>query len=221
MSPDAGGAPVVVGPRTRLGRELVARARARGETVVVIARHDRDVAALEQEYGADPGVRIRLAGDADRDAAARIWICALGPVQSEDRVDPSAVEQELADLAGLVTPGAHVVLVSTVLVLAPTPDRRYYAGWKSLVEARVRTIATERHAHVSVLHPGRLVDRNAQKSLSDFVHTPYPKLAGLVEGCNSTGPLVRTVGLDARMWLLFRGARVASVALTGRPGRAD
>ena len=112
------------------------------------------------------------------------------------------------------------MLVSSVVALAPKRDRGHYAGWKNLVESRVREIAAERGATVSVLYPGRLVAQGPQKRWRDFVHTAYPKLAGVVETSSNPHPADRIVGLDARLWLLTRGAVLASGTLA-RSGRRD
>lgn len=208
---------VVIGPRTRLGRELVARARGRGDRVLAVARPGRDAEELKATWGDDPGIEVVHAEvGADVPAGARVFVCALGPVQSGDRVDdPAVVEAELAALARLLGAKARVVLVSSVVALAPKRDRRHYGGWKNLVEDRLRVLAAENGVELSVVYPGRLVERRSGNSWRDFVHTPYPKLARVVETSSSRPPADRAVGLDARVWLLVRGARLASGALTG------
>ncbi|WP_235737216.1 hypothetical protein [Nocardioides alcanivorans] len=188
----------------------------------MVARHQRDADDLAASWGADPGVEIiRADSSIDVPEGARIHVCALGPVQSGDRVeDPTVVERELQALGDLVTSGSSVVLVSSVLALAPTRERAHYAGWKNLVEDRLGRLTTARGARLSVLHPGRLVEPG-QKFFRDFVHTPYPKMAALVEQTSNRGPHTRAVGLDARLWLLARGARVASSALVGSATQRD
>lgn len=232
----SGGGPsdtvVVIGPRTRLGRELIARARARGEDVVAVARHQRDADDLSATWGSDAGVRVALgaelasapspagAGGAESRAVvppgARLFICALGPVQSEDRVDAPVVMQREIEVVRhvLAAGGVRVVLVSSVLALAPKRDRRHYAGWKNLAEEWVRGAAARHGATVSVLYPGRLVDGDGQKRFHQFLHTPYPKLASIVERVSDQAH-IKTVGIDARLWLLARGARLASGAPAG------
>ena len=231
----AGGVTVVIGPRTRLGRELITRARARGEDVIAVARHQRDVDDLSVTWESDAGVRIvrgaallPSSSPADADVAhaqvvvpagAKLFICALGPVQSEDRVDDPAVVRAEVEVvrAALAAGKGRAVLVSSVLALAPKPERRHYAGWKNVVEEWVRKAAAEHGATLSVLYPGRLVDGGAQKNFRVFVHTPYPKLASVVERVSDQAHIKhgKTVGIDARLWLLARGARLASGAPTG------
>ena len=224
---DAGASPignrpptVVIGPRTRLGRELSARALERGERVLAIARHRREADDLRATWS-DAGVEVVPAQQADGVPAAQVFVCALGPVQSRDRVDPASGTPELAVLARWgAAGGARGGLGAAGVAWAPRLDRRHYAGWKNLVESRVREIAVERGAAVAVLYPGRLVGRGSQKKWRDFLHTPYPKLAHVVETSSNPDPTDRTVGLDARFWLLARGAALASgiLARSGRQG---
>ncbi len=209
---------VVLGPRTRLGAEVVRAALADGEQVVAVSRHQRD----------DEGLRDCAATVLRADALAsipegpvRLLICALGPVQSEDRVTTAEVERDLAVVEALLDRAtqAHVVLVSSVLALAPKADRRHYAGWKCLVEDRVRAAAVRRGASLAVFYPGRLVG-GSERVPKISVNTRYSKLGSLVGGSSRPKSSSRVIGLDARLWLLVRGAQVAAGAISGSGGLA-
>ncbi|MCW2790497.1 MAG: hypothetical protein JWP56_2800 [Aeromicrobium sp.] len=215
---------IVVGPRTRLGRALVSAAVERGEPVVAVARHAEDAAAL-----AGSGAEIVLASDhvEPHGRRVRVLVCALGPVHPTDPgtpVDPaadtSAVERDLAIVDRLLAaaPTATVVLVSTVIALAPGPDRRYYGGWKNVVERAVRELAHRHRAEVAVLYPGRLVADVSVTRPWHRLYTRYTRLARRVEEAAAAAPRSRVVGLDARLWLLVRGITIALGSVTGSAG---
>jgi hypothetical protein len=214
---------VVLGPRTRLGATLLEQVGQAGGSAVAIARHDRDGAAL----ASGPGEVLTIGADDATMAAAwgdrplRVHVCALGPVQSGDGVDVAAVERDLAFVERiLATAGdrpVQVVLVSTVIVLAPGTDRRFYGGWKGLVEERLRSLVASRpQAGFVVLHPGRLVGPDDAGRLGRFVHTTYGGLARRMLSPTTTTQRARLVGVDARLWLLTRTASLLVQVVTGR-----
>lgn len=220
---------VVVGPKTRLGQALVARATARGLDVYAVARDDRDLAALRDSDatvlpagGPDGG----LLGEAAPDSL-RIFVCALGPVHPEApqaAVDSDHVVRDLGLIRRVLDSApdatAHVVLVSTVIALAPGEDRRYYGGWKGLVEQELRELLAQRSApaDLSVLYPGRLMDDHERRRPWHRAHTSYTRLADIVERAAQRPGTSRVVGLDARAWLLARGASLTLRSFSGSPG---
>ncbi len=211
---------VVLGPRTRLGEELIARALGRGETVLAVSRHARDDAALATS-GATV-VRHDQVATVVPAGPVRLLICALGPVQSEDHVETADVERDLAVVEAVLerTTQAHVVLISSVLALAPKADRRRYAGWKCLVEDRVRAAAVRRRASLAVFYPGRLVEGTKSANPKSWMHTRYQKLGRVVDHSEQPKSLSRVVGLDARLWLGVRGLQVVASAVSGSGGLA-
>lgn len=209
---------VVVGPRTRLGAEVIRLALAEGEEVVAVARHERD----EQALADSPATVVRLYRlDALPRGPVRLHLCALGPVQSGDRVETADVERDLAAVETVLDRATqtHVTLVSSVLALAPKADRRHYAGWKCLVEDRVREAAVRRGASLAVFYPGRLVS-GQERVPKNLVNTRYPRLGSLVVHSSQLESQSRVVGLDARLWLLARGARLAVGAFSVSGGGA-
>src|SRR5690606_8544326 len=148
---------VVLGPRTRLGQQVVRQALAAGAEVVAVARHERDEKALSDSPATV--VRIEELGRL-APGPVRVLVCAMGPVQSGDRVATADVERDLAAVDSLLAgaTAAEVVLVSSVLALAPKADRRHYGGWKCLVEDRLTELAEAHGARLAVLYPGRLVE---------------------------------------------------------------
>lgn len=206
---------IVVGPRTRAGGAIVQRSAARGDDVFVVARHDADVAALA---GGDSTI-LRVDQDVDLlgedTGPVRILICALGPVHPEEARaaedtaaflrDLGFIERLLAAVSGRP---ASVVLISTVIALAPGDDRRYYGGWKCLVEQQLAESIDRLapRASFSVVYPGRLVDGPSR--LVPGLHATYRRLAvtvdGLADGCCRS----RVVGIDARLWMAARGLKL-------------
>ncbi|MDT0202587.1 hypothetical protein [Nocardioides sp. AE5] len=213
---------VVLGPRTRLGAELVRNAVARGERVIALARHDKDAEALAELGGAveviDPPTLGSLVGQPD---AVRLHVCAMGPVHTwQEQVDPAEVARDLSMVEAVLEWGgaaAHVVQVSSVVALAPGPDRRSYGGWKNLVEHEVRAAAQRHGAEFSVVYPGRLVERSDGR-IKNLLHTPYPRAASLVEKSGSKAPTARVIGADARIWLLVHGLKVMVRGVVGSGG---
>lgn len=200
---------VVIGPRTQLGAALLAKLE--GQDVVAVARHDRDAQALTDVAGA----RVAFAADAPgvlaADADLVIHVCALGPIHPEDPRpdDADRFEAELAAIEALVaaTSGAvRIVFVSSVIALAPTPDRRLYGGWKNLAEERLDRIALRHGARVtvSVAYPGRIINRSERSGLSDRLSSTFEKVAHRLLSEASRGPRRVIVGIDAKVWSALR-----------------
>ncbi len=113
--------------------------------------------------------------------------------------------------------------MSSVVALAPTPDRRYYGGAKSLVEQLLlELVAAHPHARLDVLYPGRLLAAGEGTRPWHRLHARFDRVAAHVErALRSSQPLGRrrVVGLDARLWLLVRSLSLVVQAV--RPGRVD
>lgn len=226
----AGGATtIVIGPLTRAGRAVTELARSRGDDVVVVARHDADVAALSGHEAA-----VFLIGHDNHllDAGTgpvRIAVCALGPVH------PDAVQTELDAEAFLRDLGAiesilattsgrpvSVVLISSIIALAPGADRRYYGGWKCLVEQQLgQTVGgAVPDASFSVVYPGRLAENTRRPNL----HTTYQRLAQTVATLADGPSRARVSGIDARLWMVVNSLKILirsilplGAPMSGRP----
>ena len=213
---------IVVGPLTRAGQAVTARATERGDRTHVVARHAGDSAALS---GGDATV-LRIDQELDLlgvgDGPVRIIVCALGPIHPDEVSsdddhaafvrDLDVIERLLLATAGRPT---GVVLISSVIALAPGADRRYYGGFKCLVEQRLGEVVARADATLAVVYPGRLVDRPSRSPLA--LHTSFQRLAVTAESVAGTSSS-RISGLDARLWLLVNAARL--VATTILPPRA-
>lgn len=232
---------VVIGPKTRLAAEVLARLDGTGEAVVLVARDPADVAVLEPAVrpgvtvvdasADDVGAAVTLAPREPEGATVRLVVAALGPVHPgppDHEADAAAVRRDLGvveQVLGCELP-VHVVLVSTVIALAPGADRRYYGGWKALVEQQLgHLVAQHPGCALSVLHPGRLVAA-ADRGPAQRVHTTYERLAALVLRADPARPRGRVVGADARIWLLVRSISLATRSLAGswassRPPHGD
>lgn len=211
---------------------LVARDAADAATLADLARESR--AAADGDAGrapvevATPGTLTeRVAalagtrGSADEEAGdLRVVVAALGPVHPTGDGEPLGFEADLdavrRDLALVdevlaVQAPTQVVLVSSVLALAPGRGRRYYGGWKALLEQLLEErVRASRTAVLAVLYPGRLRPAGRLRRPWHRLHTSYPALADAVLGLDPTTPVGRTVGADARFWL---GVRSISFAL--------
>lgn len=214
---------VVIGPRTQLGAALLSRLE--GQDVLAVARHERDVQALSDVAGA----RVVLAADSAGAVAGQtdlvLHVCALGTIHPEPpRPDDAArFETELATIDALVaatTGSVRIVLVSTVIALAPTPDRRLYGGWKNLAEEHLDRIAVRHGARVSVsvIYPGRIVAPSERSGLSDRISSTFEKVARRLLAEAARKPRRVVVGVDAKVWSALRA--MSLVVHVVRPSRS-
>ena len=213
---------VVIGPKTRFGRTLVDRLRER-EPVLLVARDAADADLLRSTVAAGVPVADGSLGElgsaikATGATQVRLVVAALGPVHPEQPsydVDGPAVTRDLGLVGEVLDTGlpVQVVLVSTILALAPGEDRRYYAGWKGVVEQQVRQLVDERPAaSLSVLYPGRLVEPGAR--VWQRVHASYARLVAVTLALPTDRGVSRLVGLDTRIWLFLRSVSFAARSL--------
>ena len=216
-------ATVVLGPKTRLGTALLGTVTGLDQ-VYAVARDERDQAALAScgatVIGADSSGP--LLGGA-RPNAVRIHICALGPVHPETAqpgADATSADRDLGVVARLLDEAAghdvHVVLVSSVLALAPAADRAYYAGWKNVIEEEIAVmVADHSSARLSVLYPGRLMTAEERRRPWHRLHTTFDRLAARMNRTGDGPGRSRLVGLDARAWLLTRSFSLLATILSG------
>lgn len=200
---------VVLGSGTRLGQAVVA------------AAGDRDVRAVTTSSRPTlaPSA-VGLVGESS--APVEVVVCALGPVhptEARSNDDMAAFQRDLGVVAGVLDESGDrqvsIVLVSTVIALAPGDDRRYYGGWKNLVEGELRDLVASHahHAGLAVLYPGRLVDGGSR------FHASYARLAARIESLLAGRSVPAVVGLDARAWLAVATLRTALRSLL--PGRSS
>ncbi len=183
---------VVVGPRTQLGAALLTRLE--GQDVVAVARHERDAQALTEVADA----RVVLAADAAATVAGGATIEAI---------------------VGATTGSVRIVFVSSVIALAPTPDRRLYGGWKNLAEEHLDRVALRHGSRVtvSVVYPGRIIAPADRSGLSDRLSSTFARLAGRLLAEASRGPRRAVVGIDAKVWSALRA--MSLVVHVVRPSR--
>jgi hypothetical protein len=221
-------ATVLIGPRTRLGREVLRQVD--GQPALAVARHADDAAlvgvlpelgAAAVVDGSSEDLRARVADLGT--GPVRLVVTALGPVHPQTPATAQDVPSVLRDLAyveQVLDAGrpVRVVLVSTVLALAPGEDRRYYGGWKAVVEQQLQQLVDDRRAaggdaSLSVVYPGRLLDA-AERRGRLRLHTSYARLAEIVLTKAVTAPSGRPVGIDSRFWLLVSSISLALRSLT-------
>ncbi|MET0930440.1 MAG: hypothetical protein ABWX74_13050, partial [Aeromicrobium sp.] len=206
---------------------VVRRSVTRGDDIFVVARHDADAAALA---GGEATI-LRVDRDVDLlgagDGPVRILVCALGPVHPEEAraTDDTAaflrdlgfIERLLAAISGRP---ASVVLISTVIALAPGEDRRYYGGWKCLVEQQLGESIDRLapRASFSVLYPGRLADGPTRRVLPRL-RASHGQLAARMDALAEGSSRSSIVGVDARLWMAARGLTLLIDSLV--PGRTS
>lgn len=213
---------VVVGPRTQLGAALLKRLEDRD--VVAVARHQRDADALAAIDGARVALATDVTGVVAGDTDLVLHVCALGPIHPEDPRpdDAERFASELATIEALVaatTGSVRIVFVSSVIALAPTPDRRLYGGWKNLAEEHLDRVALRHGARVtvSVVYPGRIVAPSQRSGLSDRISSTFEKVARRLLAEASRKPRRAVVGIDAKVWSALRA--MSLVVHVVRPSR--
>jgi hypothetical protein len=192
--------------------------------VLAVSRGAADDADLPVSALAIDGSGVAAALDgAD---AVEVALCALGPVHPgpvDLDADAAAIRRDLDFVAAVLSAAdgrpVRVVLVSSVVALAPGPDRRYYGGVKAQVEqALVSLLANYPTVTLDVLYPGRIVDADERTRPWHRLHADFARVAALVERALRAGTARRrVVGLDARLWLAMRAlSLVVSGARAGR-----
>ncbi|MDQ6523326.1 hypothetical protein RB608_06945 [Nocardioides sp. LHD-245] len=220
-------ATVLLGPKTRLGRAVVDDLS--GSALLAIARDPADVDAVAAATGLPQAdiVDASEGGLADRvrtlgDGPVRLVVAALGPVHPVEpdlEADLVAVRRDLAYVDEVLACGrpVEVVLVSTVIALAPGDDRRYYGGWKCLLEELLQQRTARDGATLAVLYPGRLRPGRGGAPWHRL-HASYDRLSRTALDPD-LGDARRTVGADARIWLAVRSISFAFRSLNLSSGR--
>lgn len=224
---------VLIGPRTRLGLELAKQVKGQVLAVARDADDARSIRALAPLAGVE--VADGSAGELTPRLAAgegpvHLVVAALGPVhpgRPRASYDGPTVLRDLGFVEQVLAAGrpTRIIHVSTVLALAPAEDRRYYGGWKDVVEQQLQQLADDRctaggDATLSVLYPGRLLDASERRGLLRL-HTSYAQLARVVVTTTAGPPVERAVGIDTRIWLLKTSISFALRSLRLRSRRSS
>lgn len=217
---------VLFGAQTRLARALLRLPQMRRHDLLLVARHEEEARILTSRI---PRARIlRVWRDdpppvlgADRVA---ILACALGvihPGESHFSAELGDAERDVGVLERLTRAYAalplRVVLVSSVVALAPARARASYGGWKSVLEGAVASIvAASPQGSLAVVYPGRLVERREVSRPGTLLASRYQNLAAwLLRAALRDDDLRATHGWDARLWLAARGGALALQGLRG------
>lgn len=217
------GAWLIVGGKTRLARALFAAALASGREAFVVHAGADERTALLDLY---PASALLEASQGIERPTLCIFVCALGLTHPERPDLPRHADRLHRDAALLLAlvqsqaAGIHVLLVSTVIALAPPRDRCHYAGFKNLAESVVAAqLQGVEGAMLSVFYPGRLVDRPSAAGMSARLATPHEVLAQKMLRTAAGGrPAQCIVGIDARLWLFFHAARMLIQSVSPRLG---
>jgi hypothetical protein len=219
---------VIFGPRTRLAGELLRLLPGPPADRLLVVRDRAEAAAVADRW---PGATVVPAwepawgwpGGFDRVA---IYVCALGPIHPRAplwAVDASAVVREIGvveqALSAYSSCAVHLVFVSSALALVPgRPERRYYAGFKNVIEGVLAQLV-DRHGAgtMSVVYPGRLMATRSIRRPASLLHTSFARLARMLGRIAARSRTRRTaVGRDARLLVLSGSAMAAVRALFRR-----
>jgi hypothetical protein len=218
---------VLIGPKTRLGAELISQLT--GEPVLAVARDATDAAVVAALPGLGPSAvvdgstpglsqRVQESATASGSTSVRLVLAALGPVHPEQpntAYDAAGVTRDLGFVEEVLASGLPVqaVLISTILALAPGEDRRYYGGWKALIEQQLQQLVDDRNAaggrcSLTVFYPGRLLDQKL-RTRQLRVHSSYARLARAALATSPDQSTGRLIGMDTRIWLWVRSISFA------------
>lgn len=218
---------IILGPRTRLACALLSTDWARQHTQILVARDEADAEWLGTRYPfasvlrAWESVPELLSGDQE----IVLFCCALGrphPFDPNPASDMEVVERDLKVLNHIVhaclNMPLHIVLASSVLALSPPRRRVYYAGWKCVIDGALERVAQSHPmSKVSVVYPGRLVERKTLSRPITYLHTSYKDLAAkLINTTPRSKPQRMLVGLDACLWLAVQGVSTWRVSAFGK-----
>lgn len=204
---------LIVGGKTRLAMSLFEAASASGRDTFVVYANADEHAALLALY---PASALLEASQRIEGRSLCVFVCAFGLAHPE-KPDPQRHSERLLHDAALLfalvrthAGGVHVLLVSTVIALAPPRDRCYYAGFKNLAESVVAAqLQGLAGAMLSVFYPGRLVERRSRSGPAGVLSTPYRTLVRqMVAAARGCSEVNRIVGIDARLWLMANAIRM-------------
>ena len=215
---------IVFGPLSRLGSACMRLAAAGSFDFCAVARHAADAEHIRRRW---PHAQVFVAGDpasALPSGHRRVVICAcaaglIHPRKADWATDVSEADRDirlhLQILANYRSVPVHLIFVSTVLALSPR-GTAHYAGWKNvLLGTLAESVAEHPRGRLSVLYPGRLVERRTPAQLLSFTHGTFEQLAARIVRIAATDlPCRRVVGLDAHLWLMLRGLPTWLATLT-------
>ena len=218
---------VVFGPCTTLAKHILSTSWAGQKNLLLVARDKEEARRLGSSFPAAEILACWLPEHKwkwpDAYGCITVLLCAFAvihPVTPDWSSHCEATRRDIEILAHVLRKFRgqviKLVFVSSVLALAPKPERTYYVGWKCLAESMIRDLLTnQERASLSVLYPGRLASQKNLLSPLSFLHTTYRRFAQrLVRIANSCPrpsqrggackPHREIVGLDARILLALK-----------------
>lgn len=217
---------VLFGAQTRLARALLRLSQMRRHDLLLVARHENEANILLSRH---PHARILRAWQDEPPPTlpverVAIIACALGMIHPGESHFDAESGNALRDIR-VLEQVAHayaavplrIVMVSSVVALAPPRARTTYGGWKSLLEGAVESAARDApRTSLAVIYPGRLVERRQIRRPGSLVATSYLNLATMLMGATTRDDDTREIhGVDARLWLAARGSALALQAARG------
>lgn len=206
--------PVIIGPKTRLARELMARMSQRSKEfaqATVVARNESEGLALRSQFPKTAVIDCCQALPSCAPGRLALFVCALGPVQAriegESRQVISAIEREVTCMHQLLSRQPHdalsLIFVSSVLAWSSDVNRFLYSGAKRLGESALRDVASAHCASTfSAIYPGRLVAERRWSQPTTLLATRYSEVAELMLNLVLEKPQTRIIGWDARLHLM-------------------
>ena len=201
---------VIFGPLSSLGRGLLETKWADKTKLLLVARHQRDkerLAALHLHAEILTAWKESWELGRGYDQVI-VFCCTLGmarpriPSWSDDISEASRdiefLERILRAYRDLPI---HVILVSSILALSPRGKNTYYAGWKDVIMASVECLVHQYpYGYLSVLYPGRLINRTVFHKPSSFFSTTYNRaVKTLLKMQKYSKSYEKIIGLDAHL----------------------
>jgi len=203
--------PVIIGPKTRLARTLIAQLLKQPDTytrATIVARDELEKKSLAEIFPQSLVIRFGETWPVCETERVVMFCCALGPVNTKCRNESyritTVLEREISGISQILSARQHnplcLIFVSSILAWSSTPNRFLYSGAKRLGESALRDMALAHSGcSFSVVYPGRLVEDRQWASL---LSTRYSDLATLMLRIADHGPQARIIGWDARLFLL-------------------
>lgn len=215
---------ILFGPKTRLAQALLTHEAFPKAQIILISRDAEDSRFLKERFPEAGIVSIDDLPDALPAAGeVTLYCCAAGPIHPRTS-GPAECEDAMRDLLALQRIIHHyqacrmkVVLISSVLALVASSSRATYGGWKLFLEGVVsQSVRLCKESSLSVVYPGRLVEKKRLTEPLSVCYTGYRRLASKLLGLARWPVNSRTIiGLDARLWVCAKRALALASALLG------
>jgi hypothetical protein len=216
---------IVFGPKTRLAYALLTHPALPKAKLVLISRTVPEAESLRKSFPlATVALRESLQDSLPAASRVTLFCCAAGPIHPRN-IRQSEIDDALRDLTAIQivirryeAATLKVLLISSVLALVNAPSRATYSGWKLFLEGTVaQSLRATGNSSLSVVYPGRLVEKKRLTEPLSLCYTGYQRLADTLLGlARRPGNSRAIIGIDSRLWLCAKRVIALLAVFTGR-----